>query len=139
MKVYRVLDAASNATFKALHDAIFHAFDRNDPHLYSFYMTGVDTKSIQRIRRSPEIAAPAVGVGIGIFGPRGSGTSAAKARIRDFELEEGDVFHYLFDYGDEWWHRILVEAVLESEISKKSGVVHAKSIGASPPQYSDFD
>lgn len=136
--LYRILDAASDAKFKDLHDAIFGAFDRDDPHLYSFYMTGTDTKDIRRIRRSPEIAAPEAGLGSALSGFSRPNNSAAKVRVGDVELEPGDVFHYLFDYGDEWWHRIQVEAVMEVAAGKRS-VVLVKSVGASPSPYPDFD
>ncbi len=136
--LYRILDAASDATFANLHNAIFHAFDRDDQHLYSFYMTGTDTKDVRRIRQAREISAQDAGVGDGLLGFTSSGSSAKKTRIGDVELDEGDVFHYLFDYGDEWWHRIRVEAVLESD-AKKKGIVLVQSVGASPAQYPDFD
>jgi len=137
--LYRILDVASDATFANLHDAIFCAFDRDDPHLYSFYMTGIDTKDVRRIRQAREIPAQEAGVGDGLLGFTGSGSSAKKARIGDVELDEGDVVHYLFDYGDEWWHRIRVEAITESDARKKKGIVLVKSVGASPAQYPEFD
>lgn len=137
--LYRVLDVASDATFEDLHNAIFRAFNRDDPHLYSFYMTGADTKNIHRIREAPEISAPGdAGTGGGLLGFEKPGRSAKKVRIVDVKLKEGDVFHYLFDYGDEWWHRIRVEGIMESEAKKRS-VVLVKAVGASPPQYPDFD
>ncbi len=136
--LYRILDAASDATFEDLHGAIFYAFDRDDPHLYSFYMTRADTKSTRRIRRAPEISAPEAGAGGGVLGFTNPGRSAKKVRIGEVELDEGDLFHYLFDYGDEWWHRIRVEAIMESDAAKKS-VVIVKSVGVSPPQYPEFD
>ncbi len=136
--LYRILDAVSDATFEDLHDAIFYAFDRDDPHLYSFYMTGTDTKSTRRIRQAPEISTPEAGTGGGLPGFNNPGRSAKKVRIGDVELEEGDVFHYLFDYGDEWWHRVRVEAVMESDVAKKDAII-VKSVGASPAQYPEFD
>jgi len=136
--LYRVLDAASDATFDNLHDAIFYSFDRDDPHLYSFYMTGTDTKSTRRIRRAPEISAPEAGTGGGLLGFKNPGRSAKKVRIGEVELDAGDVFHYLFDYGDEWWHRVRVEAIMESD-AKKMSVVIVESVGVSPPQYPEFD
>ncbi len=29
------------------------------------------------------------------------------------------MFHYLFDFGDDWWHRIRVESVLEAPAKRK--------------------
>ena len=37
-KVYRIIEVAGNCTFDDLHEAIFEAFDRYDPHLYSFFL-----------------------------------------------------------------------------------------------------
>jgi len=37
-KVYRVIEVTDNCSFDDLHDAIFDAFDRYDPHLYSFFI-----------------------------------------------------------------------------------------------------
>jgi len=53
-------------------------------------------------------------------------------------LEVKDVFHYLFDFGDDWWHRIRVQSLKETNLRKKS-IKIIKSIGESPPQYPDYD
>ena len=44
-KLHRILDIAGNATFEDLHDLIFTAFDRYDPHLYQFILTREEAKS----------------------------------------------------------------------------------------------
>ena len=44
-KLHRILDIAGNATFEDLHDLIFTAFDRYDPHLYQFILTHEEAKS----------------------------------------------------------------------------------------------
>jgi len=54
------------------------------------------------------------------------------------EKDEKDVFHYLFDFGDDWWHRIRVQSVRTGGFKKKSIKV-IKSIGKSPEQYPDYD
>ena len=64
--------------------------------------------------------------------------STAKIRIGDVGLNENDVFHYLFDFGDDWWHRIRVQNVIETK-SKKKHIKLIKSFGESPPQYPDYD
>jgi len=64
--------------------------------------------------------------------------SAAKTRIGDVGLNENDVFHYLFDFGDDWWHRIRVQNIDETK-SKKKHIKLIKSVGESPPQYPDYD
>ena len=47
-----------------------------------------------------------------------------------------DVFHYLFDFGDDWWHRIRVEGVMETDSNDKR-LKLIKAFGAAPPQYYD--
>jgi hypothetical protein len=56
--LYRIIEATENCTFNDLHEAIFQAFDKYDPHLYSFFITKEDTKSLPKIFASPEITHP---------------------------------------------------------------------------------
>jgi hypothetical protein len=135
-KLYRIIEASENCTFDDFHDAIFQAFDRFDHHLYSFFITRKDTKNIRRIYDSPEITHPQNVEDIFGFGERKKST--AKTRIGDVDLDENDVFHYLFDFGDDWWHRIRVQNVNETK-SKKKHIKLIKSYGESPQQYPDYD
>mgnify|MGYP001827921849 CR=1 FL=1 len=135
-RVYRLIEVSGNITFEDLHDAIFDAFDRYDPHLYSFFITRKDTKNIQTIYRAPEITHPQNTedfMGVGPPKP-----SAARTRIGDLDLAAKEVFHYLFDFGDDWWHRIRVEKITDTPDNVRSiGVV--KVVGESPEQYPDCD
>ena len=135
-KVYRIIEASETCTFDDLHDLIFQAFERFDPHLYSFFITRKDTKNMRAIYDSPEITHPMNVEDIMGFGRMKRSTD--KTRIRDVGLNEKDVFHYLFDFGDDWWHRIKVQNVGETK-SKKKHIKLIKSMGESPPQYPDYD
>lgn len=53
-------------------------------------------------------------------------------------MHEKDIIHYLFDFGDDWWHRIRVNSIKEAD-SKKKYIKLIKSVGESPPQYPDYD
>ena len=134
---YRIIEATGNCTFDDLHDAIFSAFDRFDEHLYSFYITREDTKNMRKIYDSREITHPS-----NTKDPFGYSNvkkeSTAKTHLDDIHLAEKDVFYYLFDFGDEWWHRISVESISEASGKKKS-IKIAKIVGESPPQYPDYD
>jgi hypothetical protein len=133
-KLFRVLELSENCTFDDLHKAIFDAFDRYDPHLYSFFITKADTKNIRSIINAPEITHPQ-----NIEDPMGFGknkSSASKTKIGSVDLAEKDVFHYLFDFGDDWWHRIRVEKIVESENNRKR-IKIIKAVGEAPPQYPD--
>jgi hypothetical protein len=134
-KVYRVIEASGNCTFDDLHDAIFAAFDRYDEHLYSFFITKSDSKSRRSIMQAPEITHPEAMEDFMGFGKKTRST--ANTTIDDVQLEVKDVFHYLFDFGDDWWHRIRVESITESSSGKKS-VRIVKSVGQSPPQYPEY-
>ena len=134
--LYRIIETSENCTFDDFHRAIFEAFDRYDEHLYSFFITRKDTKNIRSIYDSPEITHPMSMEDIMGFGK--SKKSAAKTRIGDIILNEKDVFHYLFDFGDDWWHRIKTQKINETN-SKKKHIKLIKSVGKSPPQYPDYE
>jgi len=72
------------------------------------------------------------------FGGDDGQKNAAKAIISSLKLKKKQVFYYLFDFGDEWWHEITVEEIdAEGEKGKYPRIVEQK--GKSPPQYPDFD
>ena len=133
-RVYRLFEVSEKSTFVDLHDAIFDAFHRYDPHLFSFFLTGKDTKNVRAIFQAPEITHPQNTEDFMGFGPRKK--SAARTRLGDIGFAQKDVFHYLFDFGDDWWHRIRVETVVESP-AKRKYIKLVKSMGQSPPQYPD--
>lgn len=135
-KLYRTIEVSENCTFDDIHDAIFNVFDRYDHHLYSFFITRKDTTNIRSIYDAPEITHPQGLEDIMGFGKKKKST--AKTRIGDVGLNEKDVFHYLFDFGDDWWHRIRVQNIIETK-SKKKYIKLIKSFGESPPQYPDYD
>lgn len=135
-KLYRLIDISENCSFEDLHDMIFKAFDRSDPHLYSFFLTMEDSKSLRTIYDSPEITHPQNVEDVMGFGRETR--SAAETRIGDIELNNKDVFHYLFDFGDDWWHRIRVQKTGHLRTPKKH-IKLIKSVGRSPDQYPDYD
>jgi hypothetical protein len=135
-RLYRLLETSANATLEDLHEAIFGAFGRYDPHLYSFFLTRKDTKNVRTIYDAPEFTHPRSTEDFMGFGP--PKRSAAKTRIGDLDLMEKEVFHYLFDFGDAWWHRIRVESI--TEIPGQGNFVNlVKSVGQAPEQYPDHD
>lgn len=134
--LYRIIEVSENCTFDDFHNSIFQAFDRFDEHLYSFFITGKDTKYMRSIYDAPEITHPKNVENIMSFGKRKRST--AKIRIGDVGLNKNDVIHYLFDFGDDWWHRIKVQNVSETN-SEKKHMKLIKAVGESPPQYPDYD
>jgi hypothetical protein len=37
-------------------------------------------------------------------------------KIGEVGLDVNDVFHYLFDFGDDWWHRLRVRSMGEGAL-----------------------
>lgn len=135
-KLYRIIEASDNCTFDDFHNAIFQAFDRFDEHLYSFFITRKDIKNTRSIYSAPEITHPMCLEDT--MGFKKKKKSTAKTRIGDIGLNDKDVFHYLFDFGDEWWHRIKVQNVSDTK-SQQKNIKVIQSVGESPPQYPDYD
>jgi hypothetical protein len=133
-RLYRVIELSENCTLDDLHKAIFDAFDRYDPHLYSFFITKADTKNMRSIINAPEITHPQNTEDLMGFGKKKP--SATKTKIGSVDLAEKDVFHYLFDFGEDLWHRIRVEKIIESKNNLKM-IKLIKAIGEAPPQYPD--
>lgn len=133
--LYRIIEATENCTFSDLHEAIFHAFDKYDPHLYSFFITKQDTKSLPKIYAAPEITHPDNVENI--IGLKNRRQSASQTVLSSAGLLENDIFHYLFDFGDDWWHRIEVEAITEIPMNNKY-IRIIRSMGISPPQYPEY-
>ena len=133
-KLYRVIELSENCTLDELHMAIYGAFERYDPHLYSFFITKADTKNVRTIINAPEITHPQNTEDLMGFAKKKP--SATKTKIGSIDLAEKDVFHYLFDFGDDWWHRIRVEKIVESKNNQKR-INFIKAVGEAPPQYPD--
>lgn len=116
-----------NQTLSDLHNAIFDAFDRDDPHLYSFYMTDGSKRS-NRFHDCPEFMG---GTYTESDKPE---NSAESTKIKDLNLSIKDKFEYLFDFGDNWLHEIVLEKIEDTEENINYPQILKKN-GKSPPQY----
>ncbi len=137
--IWRRIALSGNQTLDDLHEAIYDAFDRYDEHLYSFYFLPPRVKKLTRsnLRDAAEYACPFSCKDDGPFSNPDT-PNAAKTKFVALNLKPKQVFFYLFDFGDEWWHEITVEAVdVPQEKGKYPRVLESR--GASPPQYPDFD
>ncbi len=138
-RTYRQIEILDTQTLKDFHEIIFNAFDRYDEHLYSFYLTKKPAKSLATRRKAPEFV-PSLALeddSIAFFGQKEK-YDASKTKIADLGLGVKDKMYYLFDYGDEWWHEITLLSIIETK--RKQGLPRiVKKVGASPPQYPEFD
>jgi len=118
---YREINCAGNHTFEDLHLAIQDAFDFDNDHLYSFFMSG-RAWSGRRIS-SPYCADPPYADEYFIGG---AGLSVKQKIL------------YLFDFGDCWKFDITLLSVSKSEDVLKHPVI-TKTVGEAPQQYYSED
>lgn len=125
-QVSRVIEICGDQTFEDLHDAIFEAFDREEEHLYEFQVGGKGPQDPKAKRYVCDAEGDdAAGI-------------ASQTRLDAVGLKPQTAFGYWFDYGDDWWHQINVVAISE-EVPKGKYPKITKRVGASPPQYPDWD
>ncbi len=136
-RVARTIALRGDQTLDDLHEAIFAAFDRFDPHLYSFYFPKAPSWRRTAGPRPKEYTAPQM-----IDEPDGFDDEerfdASATKLDDLRLKPGQNFEYLFDFGDCWWHEGTVEAVNPSVPQARYPQIRA-SRGISPPQYEAVD
>lgn len=128
--VSRTIEIKGSNTLADLHKIIFKAFDRQDEHLYEFQVggNGPQDPNAKRycLKQAFSSSAPA---------PTGDVSTASIATVG---LSIDDAFGYWFDFGDDWWHQIDVINIQDLAQSGKYPKI-TKRVGASPPQYADFD
>lgn len=125
----RTIQIRGDQTLEDLHYAIFDAFRRWEEHLYEFHFGGkrlMDPKAVRYVMpdsfefEQHEDRPPA--------------GSVDTTTIDSLGLKVGGRFTYWFDFGDDWWHQINVEAIEDKTPRGKFPKV-IKKIGPNPPQY----
>jgi hypothetical protein len=118
--VSRTIALAEDQPLEVLHELLRVGFGWDDPHLYSFWLSG-------RFWDGPETeyAAP--------FELDESGAKSARTPVGDLGLEEGQQIAYLFDYGDEWRVEIKVSEIRDAGEEPFPQIL--RSEGDAPPQY----
>ncbi len=137
-RVWRKIAIREGHTLHDLHNIIFEAFDRDDEHLYSFFFPHFRKKiNLQKIYHSSvEYTHSFNYEEQGMDGNDSQNASATT--IESLSLNNGQVFYYLFDFGDSWWHEITVENTDgPANNGKYPRIVERK--GQSPEQYPDYD
>jgi hypothetical protein len=140
-KLHRIIELSENATFEDLHNQIFEAFERFDPHMYRFYLTR--NKKVTGMRALYDCPDKDI-VGMGGEYDEKSYQDATTYRLQDANLKEKDLLYYWFDFGDDWIHRIRVEKIssfptryIEDYRAGEPVVGEIRGIGEAPPQYDD--
>ncbi len=125
--VSRTIQMRGDQTLQHLHNAIFDAFGRWEEHLYEF-----------QFGKGPRDPDPRYGPSteFGIDMDDGSAGTTKDTTLDSLDLKVGRRFDYWFDFGDDWWHQINVEAI-EDQVPKGKFPKVTKRVGQSPPQYAD--
>jgi hypothetical protein len=126
--VARRIRIGGDKTLHELHVLVRRAFDREEDEPYEF-MFGAPYEIDARRFTGGLVAAP--------DDPEDAWETQLIS-LDTLELSEGQVFGYLFDFGEEWVHRVSVLSVSK----ETSYAVHARVVermGSSPPQYPDID
>jgi Plasmid pRiA4b ORF-3-like protein len=114
------VEMSGDQTLDDLHNVIQEAFDWDDDHLYAFFLSGRawDTKDTYESHRSRD------------------GKPASMYRLSDVKLKVKQNIMYIFDFGDEWRHRILVEDIIPKGVDPNEEYPRiTKQVGKAPPQY----
>jgi len=135
-KIWRRIEILDSQTLDQLHEVIFDAFDRFDPHLYSFYLTRPGSKARRRFVEAKEYTHPSM-IEEHLGFSQKKLYDASKTPVSALKLEETSRFEYIFDFGDEWTHEITIEKI-QDLFPKKTYPIISEKKGASPPQYPDF-
>jgi hypothetical protein len=131
--VSRTIQIRGDQTLQDLHHAIFDAFGREQEHMYEFQIGGkgpMDPEAKRYVlpgafELNHEQGRPAAG-------------RVDLTTLDSLGLKVGDRFGYWFDFGDDWWHQVNIEAV-EDKVPKGKFPKVTKRVGKSPPQYADLD
>jgi hypothetical protein len=130
--VSRTIQIRGDQTLENLHDAIFYAFNRFDPHLYEFqFGKGPNDPKAKRyslptaFEGPPEKPWKTVGV-------------VTQTTLDSLGLKNRQAFGYWFDFRDDWWHQINVVAIEDKAPAAKYPKI-TKRVGESPPQYRNQD
>lgn len=130
--VSRTIEIRGDQTLEDLHRAIFKAFDREEEHMYEFQIGGKGPQDPNAKRYTLPVALED-----SIAGSRPVG-DVTQTAISSLGLKVDEAFGYWFDFGDDWWHQLNVVEVKE-EFPKGKYPRVTKRVGASPPQYVNWD
>lgn len=104
-------------SFEQLHQVIQAAFGWSDRHLYAFSPKGYGS--------SPEIGVPDDTWGNNDI------INSKKIKLSEILSIKGQKFTYIYDFGDDWEHKITVEEVIDKK-AIKAQLISGK--GACPPE-----
>jgi len=115
--VWRQVIVPESFTFEQFHLVIQEAFGWFNYHLYQFSPSGYGS--------NPIIANPTED------GWEKPGMNASKTKLTSVFTAEAQKYTYIYDFGDDWVHSILLEKILPDKITKATCLAGK---GACPPE-----
>ncbi len=116
--VWRQVIVPSHYTFKFFHDIIQDVFGWENDHLYCFSPKGWGSSP-----QIMEIDEDNLG--------KGKTLESSETPLSDIFKKKGQNFIYTYDFGDNWDHQIVLEEILQEEISRPSCI---DGKGQCPPE-----
>jgi hypothetical protein len=120
-QIWRELELSGDQTFGDLGEAIPLAFGFDDPHLWSFFLSGKPWDDATEYARSPS--------------PDDGRPARAADRLRICDTPASKELLFLFDYGDEWHIGV---RLVRTGAAPERGVRYPQVVasrGQAPPQY----
>lgn len=134
--IWRTIALPGDATLDDFHWEIFWAFDREEEHLYSFYVPRIVNGRRSRNRDERDEYTSPIGFDpnpLFLFGNGIPAKDGSRCRLDRIGLALQLKFEYVFDFGDWWEHTITVKQIKKIEPDNEFGVIEKH--GNSPPQY----
>lgn len=120
--IWRRIQVDSSTTFRKLHELIQIAFNWEDNHLHEFQVKV--SKKMQELQKATQkigsslFSQEQITIGMPerdeVFGGDAM-LDEKEAELGDFLMEEKDKCRYVYDFGDDWQHEILLEKVMAPE------------------------
>ncbi len=139
--VWRRLLVHADITFAQLHEILQIAFQWEDIHLHQFVVRKIPQDKAVKHRRMmvPVYGKPEIFIGI----PDRDGWGPPclherREKLSEWLRHEKDHLVYIYDFGDDWRHRVELEKILEESPDMDSPIC-IKLKGASPDEDSKFE
>jgi hypothetical protein len=118
--VWRTVLVPDSFTFHHFHLAIQDAFGWGNAHMYEFSPKGFGSSPSIGIKESRG------------FGSEGDADKdASKVKLSKVFTKPGQIFIYIYDFGDSWEHKIMLEKII-NDTSKIADCIDGK--GTCPPE-----
>jgi hypothetical protein len=121
--VSRTVAVRGDQTLVDLHRVLQAAFEWDEDHLYSFWLSGRFWGDV-----ASEYSTP---------GWCEQGQRSAQTRLERLDLSVGHRIAYLFDFGSEWRVRLTLAKVAAADEATYPRIAARR--GEAPPQYPDYD